>query len=502
MEELGYLMHGFSVALTGQHILMMFIGVTLGILIGVLPGLGGPNGVAILLPLTFSMEPTAGIILLSCLYWGALFGGAITSILFNIPGEPWSVATTFDGYPMAQKGKAGEALTAAFSGSFIGAFFSVVLITFLAPLVASFALKFGPPEFFAVYLLTFCSFVGMGGGSPFKTILVMMLGFGLATIGMDTITGGLRMTFGFDELLRGVDFLIVVIGLFGIGEILLTMEEGLAFRGKQAGINLKVVMQTWAQLPRYWASLVRSFVVGAWMGVTPGGATAASFMGYGIARRFSKEKDQFGKGSLEGVIAPETAAHASGTTALLPMLALGIPGSATAAVLLGGLMVWGLQPGPMLFVEQKDFVWGLIASMYLGNIVGLIVVLSTVPFFAAILRVPFTIVAPVIILLCAIGAYTVHGAMFDVWLMVVFGIVGYVLKKLDYPLAPLVLAMVLGDKAEDAFRQTMLLSHGGMEIFWSNYLVGSITTLALITLMWPVISSIFSKRTKVVEVAA
>jgi putative tricarboxylic transport membrane protein len=502
MEELGYLMHGFSVALTGQHILMMFIGVTLGILIGVLPGLGGPNGVAILLPLTFSMEPTAGIILLSCLYWGALFGGAITSILFNIPGEPWSVATTFDGYPMAQKGKAGEALTAAFSGSFIGAFFSVMLITFLAPLVASFALKFGPPEFFAVYLLTFCSFVGMGGGSPFKTILVMMLGFGLATIGMDTITGGLRMTFGFDELLRGVDFLIVVIGLFGIGEILLTMEEGLAFRGKQAGINLKVVMQTWAQLPRYWASLVRSFVVGAWMGVTPGGATAASFMGYGIARRFSKEKDQFGKGSLEGVIAPETAAHASGTTALLPMLALGIPGSATAAVLLGGLMVWGLQPGPMLFVEQKDFVWGLIASMYLGNIVGLIVVLSTVPFFAAILRVPFTIVAPVIILLCAIGAYTVHGAMFDVWLMVVFGIVGYVLKKLDYPLAPLVLAMVLGDKAEDAFRQTMLLSHGGMEIFWSNYLVGSITTLALITLMWPVISGIFSKRTKVVEVAA
>ncbi|MNR79316.1 Tripartite tricarboxylate transporter TctA family protein [compost metagenome] len=502
MEELGYLMHGFSVALTGQHILMMFIGVTLGILIGVLPGLGGPNGVAILLPLTFSMEPTAGIILLSCLYWGALFGGAITSILFNIPGEPWSVATTFDGYPMAQKGKAGEALTAAFSGSFIGAFFSVVLITFLAPLVASFALKFGPPEFFAVYLLTFCSFVGMGGGSPFKTILVMMLGFGLATIGMDTITGGLRMTFGFDELLRGVDFLIVVIGLFGIGEILLTMEEGLAFRGKQAGINLKVVLQTWRQLPRYWASLVRSWLVGAWMGVTPGGATAASFMGYGIARRFSKEKDQFGKGSLEGVIAPETAAHASGTTALLPMLALGIPGSATAAVLLGGLMVWGLQPGPMLFVEQKDFVWGLIASMYLGNIVGLIVVLSTVPFFAAILRVPFTIVAPVIILLCAIGAYTVHGAMFDVWLMVLFGVVGYVLKKLDYPLAPLVLAMVLGDKAEDAFRQTMLLSHGSMDIFWSNYLVGTITTVALITLMWPVISGLFSKRVKVVEVPA
>jgi putative tricarboxylic transport membrane protein len=501
LEELGHLMHGFSVALTGYHIMLMFIGVTLGILIGVLPGLGGPNGVAILLPLTFAMPPTAGIILLSCLYWGALFGGAITSILFNIPGEPWSVATTFDGYPMAQQGKAGEALTAAFTSSFIGAFFSVVLITFLAPMVASFALEFGPPEFFAVYLLTFCSFVGMSKGSPFKTLLVMMLGFGLATIGMDTITGQLRLTFGASELLRGVDFLIVVIGLFGIGEILITMEEGLAFRGKRAGISLKVVLKTWAQLPKYWASMVRSCVVGAWMGITPGGATAASFMGYGIAQRFSKEKDQFGKGSMEGVLAPETAAHASGTMALLPMLALGIPGSATAAVLLGGLMVWGLQPGPMLFVEQKDFVWGLIASMYLGNIVGLIVVLSTVPLFAAILRVPFSIVAPIIIVLCAIGAYTVHAAMFDVWLMLLFGVIGYVLKKLEYPLAPLVLAMVLGDKAEDAFRQTMLGSHGALGVFWSNPLVGSITTLALIALLWPVISKFIRKREPIPDAA-
>ncbi len=502
MEQLDYLMHGFAVALTVNHVMLMFVGVVLGILIGVLPGLGGPNGVAILLPLTFSMTPTAGIILLSCLYWGALFGGAITSILFNIPGEPWSVATTFDGYPMAQNGKAGEALTTAFTGSFVGAFFSVVLITFLAPLVASFALKFGPPEFFAVYLLTFCSFVGMSKGSPFKTLLVMMLGFGLATVGMDTITGGLRLTFGMSELLRGVDFLIVVIGLFGIGEILLTMEEGLSFRGNAAGINLKVVLQTWKQLPKYWGSLIRSFVVGAWMGITPGGATAASFMGYGIAHRMSKEKDKFGKGSMEGVLAPETAAHASGTMALLPMLALGIPGSATAAVLLGGLMVWGLQPGPMLFVDQKDFVWGLIASMYLGNIAGLIVVLSTVPLFAAILRIPFSIVAPVIIVLCAVGAYAVHSAMFDVWLMVLFGTIGYALKKLDYPLAPLVLAMVLGDRAEDAFRQTMLLSHGGMGIFWSNYLVGTITTLALIVLFWPLISGLISRKKYAVEAVA
>jgi putative tricarboxylic transport membrane protein len=405
MDELNALFQGFAIALTWYNIGMMAIGIVLGIVIGVLPGLGGPNGVAILLPLTFTMSPTSAIIMLSCIYWGSLFAGAITSVLFNIPGETHSVATTFDGYPLAQQGRAGEALTA----SFFGALVAVLLITFLAPMVAKFALKFGPPEFFAVFLLTFCSFVGTGK-DPFKTVISMMLGFGLAAIGMDTVSGELRMTFGWSELLRGIDFLIVVIGLFGLGEILLSMEDGLAFEGKSARINLKVVFETWKKLPKYWLTLIRSAAIGCWMGITPGGATAASFMGYGIAKRFSPNGDKFGTGQLEGVIAPETAAHASGTAALLPMLALGIPGSATAAVLLGGLMVWGLQPGPLLFVEQKEFVWGLIASMYLSNIAGLIIVLSTVPLFAAILRIPFAIIAPVIIVVCAIGAYTVHSA--------------------------------------------------------------------------------------------
>jgi putative tricarboxylic transport membrane protein len=426
--------------------------------------------------------------MLSCIYWGTLFAGAITSVLFNIPGETHSVATTFDGYPLAQQGRAGEALTASFTGSFIGAFVAVLLITFLAPMVASFALRFGPPEFFAVYLLTFCSFIGTGK-DPAKTIISMMIGFGLAAIGMDTVSGELRMTFGWSELLRGVDFLVVVIGLFGLGEILLSMEEGLAFEGKSAKINPKVVLETWKQLPKYWVTLIRSSAIGCWMGITPGGATAASFMGYGVAKRFSKRGDKFGTGELEGVIAPETAAHASGTSALLPMLALGIPGSATAAVLLGGLMIWGLQPGPLLFVEQKEFVWGLIASMYLSNIAGLIVVLTTVPLFAAILRIPFSIIAPIIIVVCAIGAYTVHNAMLDVWLMIVFGVVGYVMKKLEYPLAPLVLSLVLGDRAENAFRQAVLGSQGNLGVFWSNALVGSITSLALVMLFWPLLSS-------------
>src|SRR6476659_3855859 len=432
MEEIVNLFHGFAVALQPFNIMVMVLGIVLGVIIGVLPGLGGANGVAILLPLTFSMPPTSAIIMLSCIYWGALFGGAITSILFNIPGEPWSVATTFDGYPMAQQGKAGEALTAAFTSSFVGALFAVAMITLVAPLVASFALRFGPAEKFAVYFLAFCSFVGLSKEPPFKTIAAMMMGFALAAVGLDSITGQLRLTFGFNELLNGFDFLIAVIGLFGIGEILLTMEEGLAFRGRSAVINPKVVLHTWAELPRYWLSSIRSCLIGVWMGITPAGATPASFMSYGLAKRLSRNGHLFGTGRIEGVIAPETAAHAAGTSALLPMLTLGIPGSPTAAVLLGGLLIWGLQPGPMLFIEHKEFVWGLIASMYLGNIVGLLVVLTTVPFWAAMLRIPFSVIAPVIVVICAIGAYTVHSAMFDVSLMLVFGVLGYLSKKLKY----------------------------------------------------------------------
>ena len=493
MEELVNLFHGFAVALQPFNIMVMVVGIVLGVVIGVLPGLGGANGVAILLPLTFSMPPTSAIIMLSCIYWGALFGGAITSILFNIPGEPWSVATTFDGYPMAQQGKAGEALTAAFTSSFVGALFAVIMITLLAPLVASFALEFGPPEIFSVYFLAFCSFVGLSKEPPFKTVASMMLGFALGAVGLDQMTGQLRLTFGVEQMLNGFDFLIAVIGLFGIGEILLTMEEGLSFRGKAAKINLKIVFQTWRELPRYWMLSLRSCLIGCWMGISPAGATPASFMSYGIAKRISKRGQNFGKGEIEGVIAPETAAHAAGTSALLPMISLGVPGSPTAAVLLGGLLIWGLQPGPLLFTEQKDFVWGLIASMYMGNIVGLIIVLTCVPLFAAILRIPFSIIAPIILVMCAIGAYTVHNSAFDVVLMLVFGVIGYVLKKCNYPLAPMVLAIVLGDKAEEAFRQSLLGSGGSLGIFFSNGLVGSIMVLGLIALFWPVIQNAWTR---------
>ena len=253
------------------------------------------------------------------------------------------------------------------------------------------------------------------------------------------------------------------------------------------------MLQTWAELPRYWVTSLRSCIIGCWMGISPAGATPASFMSYGIAKRMARNGHKFGTGQIEGVIAPETAAHAAGTAALLPMLSLGVPGSPTAAVLLGGLLIWGLQPGPLLFVEQKEFVWGLIASMYLGNIVGLIIVITCVPLFAAILRVPFSIIGPIILVLCAIGAYTVHNNSFDVVMMLVFGVAGYLLKKTNYPLAPMVLAIVLGDKAEEAFRQSLLASQGHLGIFFSNGLVSSIMTIGLIALFWPLISNTLTR---------
>jgi putative tricarboxylic transport membrane protein len=487
VEAFANLLMGFQIALSPYNLMIATVGIILGTIIGVLPGLGGANGVAILLPVTFVMPPTSAIILLSCIYWGALFGGAITSILFNIPGEPWSVATTFDGHPMAKRGQGGQALTAAFTSSFIGAAFAIMLVTFFAPLIAEFSLKFGPPEFLGIQLLTFSAFVGLGGSSVAKTVAAILLGFLLGTVGMDMVSGQLRLTFGTIELMRGFNFVVAVIGLFGIGEILLTVEEGLEFRGAKPQVHWRLIGETLRELPRYWKTFVRSALIGSWMGIKPGGATPASFMSYGIAKKFSKTPDKFGTGIVEGVVAPETAAHAAGVSALLPMITLGIPGSPTAAVMLGGLLIWGLQPGPMLFQERPDFVWGLIASMYTGNVIGVFIVLLFVPAFAAILRLPFAILIPLIIYVCAIGAYAVNNSTTDIWYMLIFGIAGYLLKKLDYPIAPMVLALVLGDLAESALRQSLIMSQGSPLIFVSSPIAAVLVILSVWLLMSPLI---------------
>jgi putative tricarboxylic transport membrane protein len=397
------------------------------------------------------------------------------------------VATTFDGYPLARRGKSGQALTASFTSSFVGALFSTVLITLFAPLLADIALRFGPPEFFAIQLLTFSAFVGLGGGDPAKSLVSVVLGLLLAAVGLDTVTGHIRLTFGLTPLISGFDFIVVVIGLFGLGEIFLSMEEGLKFEGEKAKMNLRVVLETWKDLPQYWRTFLRGCLIGFWMGFKPGGATPASFMSYGFAKRFSKRGDNFGKGEIEGVVAPETAAHAAGVAAMLPMITLGIPGSPTAAVMLGGLVIWGLQPGPMLFKEQPEFVWGLIASMYTGNVLGVLMVLAFVPFFAAILRAPFAILIPFIVVICSIGAYAAHGNMTDLVYLIPFGIIGYLFKKLGYPLAPLVLALVLGDLAEAAFRQSLIMSQGTLFIFFKRPISAVITAAAILLFAYPVI---------------
>lgn len=489
------LLFGLGVALTPFNLMVAVMGLVLGTAIGVLPGLGGTNGIALLLPLTFSLSPTSAIILLASVYWGAIFGGAITSILFNIPGEPWSVATTFDGHPLAKQGRPGIALTAAFTSSFIGALVSIILFTFFAPPLAEVALRFGPPENFAVLLLAFATFAGLGGGDPAKTILMTLLGLLLSTVGFDIVTGQPRMNFGFVALQSGVNFVVIAIGLFGLGEIFLTVEEGLRLDGIRARLGFRDVWETWKMFPRYLATLVRATILGFWIGVLPGtGATPASFMSYGLARQFSKHPERFGKGEVEGVVAPETAAHAAGIGALLPMVTLGIPGSPTAAVMLAGFFIWGLNPGALLFKEQREFVWGLIGSMYIANIIGVVMVLTLVPAFAAINRIPFGILAPLIVILSSIGAYATNNQVLDLWIMLGAGVAGYVFKKLNYPLAPLVVALVLGDMTEQALRQSLIMSGGSVSIFLVRPIAAGFVLASAVLFLLPAFRALGRRR--------
>ncbi len=486
MESLANLFMGFGVALTPYNVLVASAGVFLGIVIGILPGLGGTSGVAILLPLTFVMSPTSAIIFLTSIYWGALFGGVITSILFNIPGEPWSVAATFDGYPMAKQGRAGYALSIAFVGGFFASLFSIVLFTFFAPALAELALRFGPPEYFAVMLLAFSTFVGLGGGSALKNLTAAIIGFLLASVGLDIVTGTPRLTFDSIALLSGFNFVTVCIGLFGIGEILSSAEESLEFKGEQGKIGIKDVVATIGDIYRNWLTWLTGTVLGFWVGVLPGtGATPASFMAYGMAKQYSRYPEKFGTGVTEGVLSTQSAAQAAGIGSLLPLITLGVPGSPTAAVMLGGLYIWGLQPGPLLFTEQAEFVWGLIASMYLGNVIALAMCLLLVPLFTMILRIPYAILAPVIVLVSSVGAYAVNNRMFDVWLMLFFGIVGYVFKKLQIPLAPLVIALVLGDMTETSLRQSFIMSQGSAMIFFTRPIAAVCTIIAIFLFMFP-----------------
>src|SRR5437588_3751227 len=392
---------------------MLLVGIVLGLVVGLLPGLGGTSAVAILLPITVIIartSPTSAVILLAGVYWGALFGGVVTSILFNIPGEPWSVVLLFDGFPLAKKkGKPGVALASSFFASFVGALLATILFTFFARAIAELALSFGPPELFAVFIMSFATLVGLGAESPAKAVTMIGLGLLLAALGFDTITGQPRLTFGQIGLLSGIGFVPVTIGLFGIGEILASAEEsGIGFMERlRAHVGFSDIVETIGELRKRIWLVISTAIIGFFFGVLPGhGATAGSFLGYGLARSYSKNKAGFGKGEISGIMAPQASADAAAVGSLVPMISLGVPGSPTSAVIMAGLFIWGLTPGPLLFTEQHDFVWGLIASIYVGHLMTFIICLAAVPLLASIMRVPYAILTPFIILISIIGSYS------------------------------------------------------------------------------------------------
>ncbi len=486
MDFLSNLALGFSVALTPFNILMAVCGVTVGILIGALPGVGPPSGVAMLLPLTFGMEPTSGIIMLAALYAGTMYGGTITAVLINTPGESASVVTCLDGYQMALKGQAGKALGIAAIGSFIAGTVGVVLLMLVSPALAKWALSFGPPETFALMLLGLTTVTLLTGEDPLKGYISMALGLMLAMVGFDIISGDARYGFGIPEMMDGVDFLPVAIGLFGLGEVLVGAEESSKVQMVKDKLGLRDVLPRWADVVRTKWSIFRGTVMGFAVGMLPGaGPTVASFLAYTTEKKFSKHPEQFGRGAIEGVAGPESANNAAATAAMVPMLTLGIPGSATTAIMLGGLMMWGLRPGPLLFEKNPQFVWGLIASQYIANVLLLIMSTVFIPIFVRALRIPYSILMPLIIVFCVTGAYSLKNSLFDVGAMLIFGVIGYLMKKLGYSPAALVLALVLGPLAERALRQSLIISDAGIGIFFLRPIAAVLTVAALLAVAVP-----------------
>ncbi len=489
MDFLANLSMGFSVALTPFNLLMAAAGVTVGILIGALPGIGPPSGVALLMPLTFGMEPTSGIIMLAALYAGTMYGGTITSVLINTPGESASVVTCIDGYQMALQGRAGPALGIAAIGSFIAGTVGVVLLMLVSPLLAKWSLSFGPPETFALMLLGLTTVTLLTGESALKGYISMMLGLMLAMVGFDIISGTPRYAFGIPEMMDGMDFLPVAIGLFGLGEVLAGAEAaaagGAILKGRYGLRDVLPGAKDWVR--SRWA-IVRGTVLGFAVGLLPGaGPTVASFLSYTVEKKVSKHPEEFGKGAIEGVAGPESANNAAATGAMVPMLTLGIPGSATTAIMLGGLMMWGLRPGPMLFEKNPEFVWGLIASQYIANVMLLILSTAFIPLFVRALRVPYTILMPLIIVFCITGAYSLKNSVWDVGQMLAFGVIGYAMKKLDYSPAALVLALVLGPLAERALRQSLIISDAGLGIFFLRPISAVLMVAALAAVAVPMV---------------
>ncbi len=469
MDLFNNLLLGFSVAVSPLNLVYLFVGVMIGMVVGIIPGFGPAAALAVLLPITFGMEPAGAVIMLAAIYYGAQYGGTITSILLNTPGESSSVASTFDGYPLAQQGRAGPALVMQAVASFIGGTLGVVLITLLAPPFSQLARGFGPPEFFLLVVMGLSTLIVMLGGSWRLGLISALIGFALGTVGVDLETGNSRFTFGSAELIGGIDFIPVAIGLFGLGELYYAFYTGLHVSGTGGIVQIRRDRSFWPTMRDYvetkWA-LARGSILGFVVGVLPGaGATVASLMSYSVEKSVSRTPEKFGKGAMAGLVGPEAANNAASSGAMVPLLTLGIPGSAATAVLLAAFILWGLTPGPLLMAQKPDFAWGLIASMYLGNMALLALNIFAIPLFVQMIKLPYRILAPAVILICTIGTYSVNGSIIETWLMFGAGLVGFFMKLHGYSPAALVLALVLGPLAEQSLRQTMTISQGSFGIF-------------------------------------
>ncbi len=495
MEVLSSLATGFAVVLTPTHLFLIFLGCLLGTLFGALPGLGPINGVAILLPIcyTLGLPVESSLIMLAGIYYGAEFGGRISSILLNVPGDAGAVFTCLDGYPMAQQGLAGPALALSGVASFIGGTIAIVGLTFFAPLLASVAIYFGPSEYFVLMIFAFATIGALMGSNPAKSLIGVTIGLIIGVVGVDSTTGVLRFTFGESELYDGFEFLIVIVGFFAVSEIMLMLEHHSSEDFEMPKITRVYV--TMKELLYCKWTMVRSSIIGFIVGVLPGtGASIASAVSYTIAQKISDKEGTFGKGDPRGVAAPESANNACAGGALVPMLTLGVPGSGTTAVLLGALMLYNINPGPMLFVEQPLLVWGLIASMYIGNVMLLVINFPMVRIFTKILQVPYWLLVPSVIVLAFVGVYSVNMSTFALLLSLILGVLGYFLRKLHYPMAPVILGFVLGKIMEDNLRRAFAMSGGEVGILFQGTINYILWGLTLFILFVPILSKMVAKH--------
>lgn len=495
MELLGNLVLGLSTALAWNNLLWCVIGVALGTLIGVIPGVGTLATMSLLFPITYHLEPTAALIMLSGIWYGSTYGGSTASILLNLPGTPANAVTCLDGFPMAKQGRGGVALLMTTIASFVGASVGIVLLTLFSEPIANIAFKFGPAEYFAIMVLGLVAASVVSSGSAIKGITMVVGGVLLGLVGTDVNSGVSRFDFGFPELQDGVGIVALAMGLFGITEIIASINHVKAADSKM-DVSMKSMLPTRDEVKRSWGGMARGSGIGAWLGVLPGvGPTVAAYMAYAVEKRVSKTPERFGKGTIEGIMAPETANSASDMASFIPTLTLGIPGSVTMALIIGAMMIHGIQPGPQMLTEQPAMFWGLVMSFWIGNIVLVILNVPMIGMWIRVLTIPYHILYPAIVMFVCIGVYGVNNNVFDVYLVLLFGIAGYVLRVLDFEPAPLLLGYVLGPMLEENFRRAMLLSRGSFQTFIDRPISMWVLALTAVLLVWGVWSSLRQRST-------